>query len=270
MGERRLGETRHPGELGPRPSARHQRALIELGYEGVTVEQVLEQRLRRARLGPAGHRRHRARRPSRTRCCSCGSRRLTDELGARAVELLAAERTVDDAPEVLRRIRRLLAHYRATEPALPAWCEAFVTAGYAHYCTLLPTAFVDEETGVRQVAAMLGFLFSMESLALSLGCDRTQLELAVAPVAPGGAGQGGAAVGGPAPARRAAPGRAARALRRPARPTRWCVPAFPQYLSGFVQALEPVPALAPFVVEVDVEGVRRGCPTRCCCPGCRR
>jgi hypothetical protein len=28
------------------------------------------------------------------------------------------------------------------------------------------------------------------------------------------------------------------------------VPAFPQYLSGLIQALEPAPALAPFVVEV--------------------
>jgi hypothetical protein len=28
------------------------------------------------------------------------------------------------------------------------------------------------------------------------------------------------------------------------------VPSFPQYLSGFVQALEPAPKLAPFVVEV--------------------
>src|SRR2546429_9634251 len=37
----------------------------------------------------------------------------------------------------------------------------------------------DDDTGVRQVAAMLGFLFSMESLALALGCDRAQLELAV-------------------------------------------------------------------------------------------
>lgn len=27
---------------------------------------------------------------------------------------------------------------------------------------------------------MLGFLFSMENLAISLGCDRTQLELAIA------------------------------------------------------------------------------------------
>ena len=34
----------------------HQRALIELGYEGVSIEQVLEQRLRRAAYGRAGDR----------------------------------------------------------------------------------------------------------------------------------------------------------------------------------------------------------------------
>src|SRR5262249_58033411 len=84
------------------------------------------------------------------------------------------------APEVLHRARRLLAYYRTSEPTLPSWIESFVKAGYAHYCTLLPMAFTDEDATVRQVAAMLGFLFSMESLALSLGCDRTQLELAVA------------------------------------------------------------------------------------------
>ena len=164
------------------------------------------------------------------------------------MELLAAERTVDDAPEVLRRIRRLLAHYRATAPTLPAWCEAFVTTGYAHYCTLLPTAFVDEETGVRQVAAMLGFLFSMESLALSLGCDRPSWSSPCA-----------------SPIRRRRPRSAllwaarhqlgllplaelrARCAELLANPL--VVPAFPQYLTGFVQALEPVPGLAPFVVE---------------------
>ena len=72
--------------------------------------------------------------------------RLTDNLGARAVRLLAAERTVDDAPEVLRRIRRLLAYYRANQPGLPDWFQEFVTAGYAHYCTLLPTVCLDEQT----------------------------------------------------------------------------------------------------------------------------
>jgi hypothetical protein len=178
-----------------------------------------------------------------------GGGRLADDLGARAVELLMAERTVDDAPEVLRRIRALLGHYRTTEPALPRWSERFVTVGYAHYCTLLPTAFVDGDTGVRQVAAMLGFLFSMESLAISLGCERTQLELAVRQSRP------------EAPAKVALLwaaqshlGMLSRAELRSrydellANPL--AVPAIPLYLSGFVQGLEPAPGLAPVIVEV--------------------
>ncbi|RAO49387.1 hypothetical protein GAR06_01215 [Micromonospora saelicesensis] len=246
MGERRLGH-RSIQESWDLALGRNQRALIELGYEGVTVEQVLEQRLRRAVCGPDA-----------TAAAALAavedairlldSPRLVDELGARAVDLLAAERTVDDAPDVLRRVRRLLAHYRATSPTLPAWCEAFVTTGYAHYCTLLPTAIAAEETEVRQVAAMLGFLFSMEGLALSLGCDRSQLELAVAqahPTAPAKvallwAGQHQLGLLPLAELR----ARCAELLGNPL-----VLPAFPQYLAGFVHALEPVPGLAPFVVE---------------------
>ncbi|WP_436837282.1 DUF5682 family protein [Micromonospora matsumotoense] len=246
MGERRLGH-RSIQESWDLALGRHQRALIELGYEGVTVEQVLEQRLRRAVRGTdataAG-----ALAAVEDAIRLLNSPRLVDELGTRAVELLATERTVDDAPEVLRRIRRLLAHHRATAPTLPAWCEAFVTTGYAHYCTLLPTAFVEEETGVRQVGAMLGFLFSMESLALSLGCDRSQLELAVAqshPESPAKVALVWAARHqlGLLPLAELR-GRCAELLANPL-----VVPAFPQYLSGFVHALEPVPGLAPFVVE---------------------
>ena len=246
MGSRRLGET-HIQESWDLDLGRHQRSIIELGYEGVTVEQVLEQRLRRA-AWDAKATAATALKAVEHSLLFLRSPRLTDELGARAVELLAAERNVDEAPAVLRRIRRLLAHYRATTPILPAWCERFVTAGYAHYCTLLPTAFVEEETGVRQVGAMLGFLFSMESLALSLGCDRTQLELAVRQSHP------------EAPVKIALLWAArnqlgilpltdlrARVDDLLANPL--VVPAFPQYVSGFVQALEPVPRLAPFVVE---------------------
>ncbi|MEV6707177.1 DUF5682 family protein [Micromonospora wenchangensis] len=246
MGERRLGH-RSIQESWDLALGRHQRALIELGYEGVTVEQVLEQRLRRSVRGPdataAG-----ALAAVEDAIRLLDSPRLVDELGTRAVELLSTERTVDDAPEVLRRIRRLLAHHRATAPTLPAWCEAFVTTGYAHYCTLLPTAFVEEETGVRQVGAMLGFLFSMESLALSLGCDRSQLELAVAQSHPES----------PAKVALLWAARHQLGLLPLAELRQRCadllgnplvVPAFPRYLSGFVHALEPVPGLAPFVVE---------------------
>nr|WP_238490274.1 DUF5682 family protein [Actinoplanes flavus] len=246
MGSRRLGE-KHFQESWDLDLGRHQRSVIELGYEGVTVEQVLEQRLRRDAWDPKATAAI-ALKAVEDSLLFLESPRLTDELGARAIELLSAERTVDDAPAVLRRIRRLLGHYRATAPVLPAWCERFVTTGYAHYCTLLPTAFVDEATGVRQVGAMLGFLFSMESLALSLGCDRTQLEIAVRqshPESPAKVALLWAALHQlgalPLADLRA---RVGELLGNPL-----VVPAVPQYVSGFVQALEPVPRLTPFVVE---------------------
>nr|WP_296068889.1 DUF5682 family protein [uncultured Actinoplanes sp.] len=246
MGSRRLGE-KNIQESWDLDLGRHQRTIIELGYEGVTVEQVLEQRLRRAAWSPDA--------TAATALTAVehsllllSSPRLTDELGARAVELLAAERSVDEAPAVLRRVRRLLAYYRSAAPVLPAWCERFVVEGYAHYCTLLPTAFVEEETGVRQVGAMLGFLFGMESLALSLGCDRTQLDLAVRQAHP----ETPAKIALLWAARHqlgALPLAALRARVDELLANPLVVPAFPQYVSGFVQALEPVPRLAPFVVE---------------------
>jgi hypothetical protein len=114
---------------------------------------------------------------------------------------------------------------------------------------MLPTSFVDDDTGVAQVAAMLGFLFSMESLALSLGCDRAQLELAVRQSHP------------ESPAKVALlwaahnqlgllPLAALRERCDVLLDNPLVVPAFPQYLSGFVQALEPAPSLASFVVEM--------------------
>ncbi|MFI7633025.1 DUF5682 family protein [Nonomuraea sp. NPDC049400] len=247
MGERGLGE-RSIQESWDVAFGKHQRSIIELGYEGVTIEQVLEQRLRRSVWDPKATAAV-ALAAVEDAVIFLGGRRIADELGARAVELLASERSVDDAPEVLRRIRRLMAHYRAHEPELPAWCEEFATSGYAHYCTLLPTAFVADDTGVRQVAAMLGFLFSMESLAISLGCDRAQLELAVQQSHPES----------PAKVALLWAARSQLGLLSQAELRERCdellanplvVPSFPHYIIGFVQAMEPVPALSGFVVEV--------------------
>ncbi|MFK4018247.1 DUF5682 family protein [Streptomyces albogriseolus] len=246
MGERRLGE-RSIQESWDLALGTHQRALIELGYEGVSIEQVLEQRLRREAYGP--------------RATTAGvlaavedallylrSGRLADELGTHALKVLSAERTVDGAPEVLRRARTLLAYYRTSRPELPAWIESFVKAGYAHYCTLLPTAFRDEDATVGQVAAMLGFLFSMESLALSLGCDRTQLELAVAQSHPEDPSKTAllwaAQVQLGTLSRAELRDRCDALLDNPL-----VVPSYPRYLNGFVHALEPVPGLADVVVE---------------------
>ncbi|MGW3632716.1 hypothetical protein ACWD7F_21545 [Streptomyces sp. NPDC005122] len=246
MGERRLGE-RSVQESWDLALGTHQRALIELGYEGVSIEQVLEQRLRRTAYAPQATTATVLEAVEDATLYLRG-RRLPDELGTRALEVLSAERTVDGAPEVLRRVRRLLAYYRTGEPVLPPWIESFVKAGYAHYCTLLPTAFTDEDATVRQVAAMLGFLFSMEGLALSLGCDRTQLELAVAQSHPRDPSRTALLW-----AARTQLGHLSRADLRAkcdellGNPL--VVPAYPRYLSGFVHALEPVPGLTDFVVE---------------------
>ncbi|MFE6938552.1 DUF5682 family protein [Streptomyces chartreusis] len=246
MGERGLGE-RSIQESWDLALGTHQRALIELGYEGVSLEQVLEQRLRRDAYG--------AQATTATVLAAVEdatlylrSRRLSDELGTHALKVLATERSVDGAPEVLRRVRALLAYYRTSEPVLPSWIESFVKTGYAHYCTLLPTAFRDEDATVGQVAAMLGFLFSMESLALSLGCDRTQLELAVAQSHPDEPSKTAllwaAQVQLGTLSRAELRARCAELLDNPL-----VVPAYPRYLSGFVHALEPVPGLADVVVE---------------------
>ncbi|MFH9983193.1 hypothetical protein ACH4ND_28985 [Streptomyces sp. NPDC017179] len=246
MGERRLGE-RSIQESWDLALGTHQRTLIELGYEGVSIEQVLEQRLRRDAYGPQA--------TTATVLAAVEdavlylrSRRLADELGTHALKLLGTERSVDGAPEVLRRVRGLLAYYRTGEPVLPAWIESFVKTGYAHYCTLLPVAFRDEDATVGQVAAMLGFLFSVESLALSLGCDRAQLELAVAQSHPEEPSKTAllwaAQVQLGTLSRAELRHRCDALLDNPL-----VVPAYPRYLSGFVHALEPVPGLADVVVE---------------------
>ncbi|MFE3516337.1 hypothetical protein [Streptomyces sp. NPDC059166] len=246
MGERELGK-QSVQESWDLALGTHQRALIELGYEGVSIEQVLEQRLRRAAYAPSATTADVLAAVEDALLHLRGDR-LADELGTRALEVLATERSVDGAPEVLRRVRRLLAYYRITRPVLPPWIESFAKTGYAHYCTLLPTAFTDEDVTVRQVAAMLGFLFSMESLALSLGCDRIQLDLAFAQSHPGE--QSRVALLWAAQVHL---GRLSRAELRQrcdellANPL--AVPAYPRYLSGFLHALEPVPQLADFVVE---------------------
>ncbi|WP_108988721.1 hypothetical protein [Streptomyces coelicoflavus] len=246
MGEQRLGE-RSVQESWDLALGTHQRALIELGYEGVSIEQVLEQRLRRAAYGP-GATAATVLAAVEDATLYLGSRRLADELGTHALKVLAAERGVDGAPEVLRRVRALLAHYRTSEPVLPSWIESFVKSGYAHYCTLLPTAFGDEDATVGQVAAMLGFLFGMEGLALSLGCDRTQLELAVGQSHPEDPSKTAllwaAQVQLGTLSRGELRSRCDALLANPL-----VVPAYPRYLSGFVHALEPVPGLADVVVE---------------------
>src|SRR5581483_2283394 len=107
------------------------------------------------------------------------SDRLTEELGERAIDLLVREPDAKQAREIHARITRLVHYYRTTHAGLPDWLKRFVTTGYSHYATLLPTAFSDRGTHPNDLAAMLQFIFTLESLALSLGCERSQLVIAI-------------------------------------------------------------------------------------------
>ncbi len=166
-------------------------------------------------------------------------------------ESAPAETGAGSAPEIFRRVRRLVHHYRATPTGLPAWVKGFVTTGYAHYSTLLPAAFAEETTGPEQVAGMLAFLFTLESLALSLGCQRSQLDIAVrqagtVPVAAEKLGLLWSAerlLG-----RRDTASIRAFFLDLLGNPL--TLSALPAHLNGFVLALQFTPLVAPVVVEL--------------------
>lgn len=244
MGERTLGhkptQESWDVELG-----KHQHALIQLGYEGLTIEQVLEKRLKVKAFEGAG-RAAKALEAAEDSVLYLRSGRLTRELGLRATELLREELGANDAPEIFQRVRALVHYFRTV--GMPGWIRDFVSTGYRHYATLLPTAFIDRGTAPRQLAAMLAFIFTQEALAFSMGCERSQLLIAVAQAEPEDP---------PKIALRWAAqwilGQRAEdeiradfehLLRSPI-----LLPAFPEYMAGFLLALEFTPRISRLAVE---------------------
>ncbi|MGF1489360.1 MAG: DUF5682 family protein [Prochloraceae cyanobacterium] len=157
---------------------KYQRQLIMLGYEGITIEQVLEGRLRqKAFKGDAKV--SLALEAVEESILYLQSPRLTEELGDRSIHLLKQEMGAKDAAEIFARARRLVHYYRATPQGLPDWIKEFVATGYSHYAALLPRSFGDRGTSPEEIAGMLSFIFTLESLALSLGCNRSELSIGI-------------------------------------------------------------------------------------------
>lgn len=157
---------------------KHQGAVLQLGYEGITIEHVVERRLKKAAFS-SDTRTINALTAAEDCLIFLKSDRLTQELGDRAIALLVGEPDVKDAREIYLKITRLIHYYRSTENGIPDWCERFVTTGYSHYATLLPDAFSNRGIAPADLAGMLQFIFTLESLALSLGCSRSQLVIAI-------------------------------------------------------------------------------------------
>lgn len=249
MGDRSLG-SKPIQESWEIRIGKYQRHIIMLGYEGVSIEQVLEQRIKQLAFSPQAQTSD-VLKATEDSILYARSLRLTQELGEHAISLLKQETGVSDAPQVFDRVRRLVHYYRATPTGLPEWIERFVTTGYGHYATLLPQAFADRGTTPEQIAGMLNFIFTLESLALSLGCNRSQLLIGVKQSSQG--------------------------LDDPAKigllwTTEWLltlrkleeireffddvinnemlIKSFPEYLNGFILSLTFAPRISRFVVEL--------------------
>ncbi len=249
MGQRQLGYVPQQ-ESWDVAIGKNQGAVIQLGYEGITVEHVLERRLKKVAFGPDA-RTAEALRAAEDSLLFLKSERLTEELGERAVELLVREPDVQQAREIHARITRLVHYYRTTESGLPAWTRSFITTGYSHYATLLPNAFADRGVNPADLAAMLQFIFTLESLALSLGCERSQLVIAIR--------QGGLVTTDPPKLALLWTAECVLRLRELASlrshfdeliDNELLLPTLPDYLGGFLLALAFTPMVAGLTVEL--------------------
>ncbi|MEO1270214.1 MAG: hypothetical protein AAFX99_19170, partial [Myxococcota bacterium] len=249
MGEKKLGGKQIQESWDVKIHGAQQRAVIQLAYEGVTIEQVLEQRLRKKAFNPSATTVDLLTMVEDS-ILFAESPRLTTELGEHAVHLLTHDMGAQNAQEVFDRIRRLIHYYRASG-SLPGWLGQFVSSGYQHYATLLPQAFQDRGTSPDQLAGMLAFLFALESLALSLGCSRSQVMIAVQ--------QAGAITTDPPKLGLLWAAEWLLQIRDGASVRHefdlifnnpMSFSAFPAYLGGFILALRFTPLVAPVAVEL--------------------
>ena len=244
MGERSLGHKPRQ-ESWDIEIGKHQGALIQLGYEGLSVEQVLEKRLKDRAFGGAATAAV-ALQAAEDSVLYLRSGRLTRELGMRATELLREEVGAKDAPDIFQRVRALVHHYRTV--GIPEWIKDFVSTGYRHYTTLLPTAFSDRGTTPRELAAMLAFIFTQEALAFSMGCERSQLVIAVSQASP----EDPPKIALCWAAQWILGERAEAAVRDDflhLLGSPLLLPAFPEYMAGFLLALEFTPRISRLAVE---------------------
>lgn len=244
MGERKLGQ-KPVQESWELRFIKSQHSIIQLGYEGLTVESVLEKRLK-AKAFEGKCRAAKALEAAEDSVLYLKSGRLTRELGLRATDLLRQETDADDAPDIFQRVRGLVHYFRTI--GLPEWIKDFVATGYRHYATLLPYAFTDRGTTPRQLAAMLAFIFTQEALAFAMGCERSQLLIAVAQAEP----EDPPKIALHWAAQWILGQRDEEAIREDflhLLTSPLLLPAFPDYMAGFLLALEFTPRISRLAVE---------------------
>lgn len=178
MGKLELGHVPRQESWDVKISGPEQREVIELGFSGVSVEQVLERQLS-DRAHKDGATTLTALEAAESALILLDRSRLHETLGERAITLLQTELGADDASAIFGLARRLVAYFRTRPEGLPSWLSRFIASGYETYTSRLPHAFGDRGTDPAQLGGMLAFIFTLESLALAMGCQRSQLVIAL-------------------------------------------------------------------------------------------
>ena len=178
MGKIELGHKARQESWDVCLSGSEQRAVIELTYSALSVEQVVEKRLKTQAYAEDAVALD-ALEATEASLILLNHPRLSQSLGEKVSVLLVKERDATSAPMLFGQARRLVYFYRSSGDPMPTWLETLVVTGFHHYCGLLPDGFTDRGTSPEQIAAMCAFLFTLEGLALSLGCERSQVQIAI-------------------------------------------------------------------------------------------
>ncbi|TXT57849.1 MAG: hypothetical protein BAJATHORv1_10557 [Candidatus Thorarchaeota archaeon] len=177
MGELELGKERLQESWDLR-FRNHQAELIQLGYEGISLEQVITKRMR-TKANRTDIKSGEVLQLVKDSILLLDSPRFSEELGKKAEERLMNDSGIEDAPENFRLIRELVYYYQTTPGGIPLWVKSYIATGYSYYTASLPQTFDDRGTTPEQIAASLSFALTLENFAVMMGCDRSQLIIAL-------------------------------------------------------------------------------------------
>ncbi|MGG6263144.1 DUF5682 family protein [Leptolyngbya sp. AN03gr2] len=157
---------------------KNQKSLIKLGYEGITVEEIIEKRLLKITQNTNAstvdvlntifdsllylHNPH-----------------LTETLGNFADQQFITNSAVGEASKVFEKTRYLIQFYRSQSTAIPQWILNFIGTGFQYYCQRLPATCTEKEAASKELCAMLNFLIQLEGFATSAGLNAQQFDLSL-------------------------------------------------------------------------------------------
>ncbi len=154
---------------------KEQNTLLSLAHEGITVEEVFRKRV----LKKVDEK------STIIDILTCIRDVLTylpsDDISLRYLSESLIGRTRDlrfeNPLDVYNLTSELLNYFRTLKTGIPHWFKEFIVSAYRSYCQELTSAIDDNSFSTENIATMFSFIFKVESVALSQGATRKELEI---------------------------------------------------------------------------------------------